>query len=619
MGIQIASLFAKVGADTSEFNRKMKGVDKDLQDSGKNVNKLGNILKVGFGAAIAGGAAAFGALGIAMKGSIDQAMDMEQAVADITAAMNLSSDETERMKGLIRDLGLDPKLKVSATEAAAAIEVLGTAGLTTTEILEGAARSTVLLSNATGSDMTSAAATASDVMAIFGIQAKDMDTAVNGILATTQASKFSFEDYALALAQGGGVAATVGMEFDDFNATIAAISPLFASGSDAGTSLKTMLTNLVPSSSAAEDAMAALGIITADGSNRFFDASGNLKSMAEIADILNTSLAGLSEEQQNQALKTIFGNDAMRAAAALAGYTDEEFQALKATMAKTDAEQAAATRMDTLAGKWDIFRGILDQTQIDIGNKVMPQMRSLADILIKLATDNGPAIVEFFGNVATNVVDLVNKFGEYWPRISGMVSTAATNIGSDVDRILTSLGKITSWFSGSGSSAGTNWAEFWFGILDIIGGAEEMLIDQAANVIQTFQLIMEAAGALKNGDVGAMGDVYHRINQLALDVAQGNIDRMNWVGSVLQNTFLQPRAGGGKVEAGGAYLVGERQPEVFVPGSDGYIYPDASGWGGERTLRVVVESPLPTNRQAIRELALALKREIDLTGAVMVR
>ncbi|MEZ4622076.1 MAG: hypothetical protein R2867_42120 [Caldilineaceae bacterium] len=50
-----------------------------------------------------------------------------------------------QLKGLIQDLGLDPKLKVSATEAADAIEMLGRNGLRMDDILSGAARSTVLL------------------------------------------------------------------------------------------------------------------------------------------------------------------------------------------------------------------------------------------------------------------------------------------------------------------------------------------------------------------------------------------------------------------------------------------------------------------------------------------
>lgn len=614
MADQIASLYAKVGANTSEFERKMKGVDSTLQNSGKKVGAFGNILKVGFGAAVAGGAAAIGGLGLAMKSSVEQAMAMEQGIADIAASMNTSAGETEALKGLIRDLGLDPKLKVGAEEAAAAIGVLGTAGVSVSAILDGAARSTVLLSNATGADMASAAATASDVMAIFGIEAKNMNQAVNGILATTQASKFSFEDYALALAQGGGVAATVGVEFDDFNATIAAISPLFASGSDAGTSLKVMLQNLVPKSNDAEDAMRALGIITEDGSNRFFDANGNLKSMAEIADILNAALGGLSEEQKNQALSTIFGTDAMRAAAAMANYTDDEFLALKATMGKTDAEQAAATRMDTLAGKWDIFRGIIDQTAIDIGNSVMPQMRSLLDVLIKLATDNGPAIVTFFTNVAAKVVQLVNDFGAYWPRISGTVTTAANAVGEDVGRILSSLGEIVSWFQGDGATAETDWAEFWLGVLDVTAKAVSSFTHMVADITSSFSLLGQGFQALGAGDWGKLMEIDRQVREITskLDMFKSPI--------IYGFESLQGRrASGGPVAAGVPYTVGERGEETFVPASDGYILPHGAAVNGRIDLYVHGDSDLPASRAKIRELALALKREIDLTGAVMVR
>ena len=448
MATQIASLYAKVGADTGEFSKKMKGVQGDLDQTGKKVGGFGALMKAGFTTAVVGGAAAIGALGLALKGSIDKAATMEQALADITAAMNLSGDEAAQMGGLIRELGLDPKLKVSAEEAAAAIGVLGTAGLSTSEILDGAARSTVLLANATGSDFANSAAAASDVMAIFGIAAEDMDAAVNGIVATTQASKFTFDDYALALSQGGGVAATVGVEFDDFNASIAAISPLFASGSDAGTSYKTMLLGLIPKSNEAEEAMYNLGIIAEDGSNRFFDASGNLKSMAEIAGILNTALSGLSDEQKNQALSTIFGTDAMRAAAAMSQFTEGEFNDLKKTMGKVDAEEAAATRMDTLSGRFEIFNGIIDQTATDIGTAILPELRNLLDILIELATNNGPAIVAFFKDVASGVLAMLENFRTYWPQVSAIVTSAADTIGKDVERVIGAFGQITSWFQG---------------------------------------------------------------------------------------------------------------------------------------------------------------------------
>ncbi|MGK3946042.1 hypothetical protein ABK046_47805, partial [Streptomyces caeruleatus] len=64
--------------------------------------------------------------------------------------------------------------------------------------------------------------------------------------------------------------------------------------------------------------MQRLGMITKDGSNRFYDANGNLKSMAEIAEVLQETIGGLSEQQKNSALTTIFGADAMNAALGIA-------------------------------------------------------------------------------------------------------------------------------------------------------------------------------------------------------------------------------------------------------------------------------------------------------------
>ncbi|NJN84427.1 MAG: phage tail tape measure protein [Caldilineaceae bacterium] len=223
MAEQIASLYAKIGADTGQFDRAMRGVGKDLQTGGKQATAFGKFFKAGvIGGFVAASGAAV-AFGVALKGAVDDAADMEQQLADISSVMGTTADETAQLGQLIQSLGLDPNLKVDAVQAADAIEMLGRNGLTMTQIMDGAARSTVLLANATGADFGTAANIATDAMDIFNIEAGNMATAVNGISAIVTSSKFSMDDYALALAQGGGVADAVGVEFDDFNASIAAI------------------------------------------------------------------------------------------------------------------------------------------------------------------------------------------------------------------------------------------------------------------------------------------------------------------------------------------------------------------------------------------------------------
>lgn len=426
-------------------------------------NMMGNVLK----ASAAALAATLGGLVATIGSSVKAAMGMEQQLADIQASMGATNEETGKLKKLIGDLGFDPKLKVSAAEAADAIGTLGTAGLSVDEILSGAARSTVLLANATGADFADAAAIATDVMKQFNIKAGDLQKAVNGITSTTIASKFDINDYKLALAQAGGVAATVGVDFDDFNATIAAISPYFSSGSDAGTSFKTMLQRLIPQSADAAEQMDKLGLTSVNTSaamtylkdkgvaptngslwdlynqvadvyyatnnlekgsaeatkkfedwarengvlqSAFFSTSGEMKSMGEISAILNRSFTGLTDVQKNQALATIFGTDAMRAAAAMSGFTEASFAELKATMAKTDAEQSAATRMNTLSGVMEILWGVVESLQLQIGDAFIPVLRKMAEMFTEQAQVQGPRIVAMFQQLAGQVGVALERF-----------------------------------------------------------------------------------------------------------------------------------------------------------------------------------------------------------------
>lgn len=479
---QASDTFGDVGNAMDSLTGKAGGLlSKGL---GPLQSMLGTGLKVAAGVA----ATAVGGLAAGLASSVSDAADFQQGMADIQASMGASTEETAQLKNLILDLGIDPKLKVSAEEAAQAIGQLGTAGVSIDDIMNGAARSTVLLANATGADFADAASIASDVSKLWSIDAGDLTHAVDGITAATVASKFNINDYRLALAQAGGVASTVGVSFDDFNATIAAISPSFASGSDAGTSLKVLLQRLVPSSDKAKDAMKDLGLMTAltgtrqqayqkmldeykgklaalgpktkenakdykglsdavdnltsimqTGQNAFFDEKGNMKSMAEVAGILNKAFKGLSEEQKNQYLSTIFGTDAMRAAAALAKMTTGDFENLQTTMAKTDAAESAKTRMDTLKGSLEILSGTFDTLKLMVGDKFLPVLNDLVKRFNDFLGAQAPMIVEWAGVLATKLGDLVTnylpsfitKLGEWWNWAKQLAGTLV-DVGNQV-------------------------------------------------------------------------------------------------------------------------------------------------------------------------------------------
>lgn len=368
-----------------------KGVD----NASPMLKGLGGVLG-GFGA-LAGGAALAGvaALGVGLVDSVAKAMTFEQQLSGIQAVLQPTATEMHGLKQLSLDLGASTKF--SAQEAAEGIEMLAKNGLNASQIMGGAASASLSLAAATGADLATAADIGTDALLQFGLTADQMGQAVNGIAGVTVASKFGIDDYSLALAQAGGVASAVGVEFDDFNTAIAGISPLFASGSDAGTSYKVMLQRLVPASDEAADTMMALGLIAEDGTNKFFDANGQLKDQAEIAGLLQEALAPLSEEQKNQALATMFGTDAMRAAVGMAKLGEQGFKDLKGQIGKVDAEEQAATRMNNLAGRMEQLKGGVETAQIMIGEQFIPVLIEIVDAVLPIVEEYGPKLAAWIG------------------------------------------------------------------------------------------------------------------------------------------------------------------------------------------------------------------------------
>jgi TP901 family phage tail tape measure protein len=289
MSQQVASLYANIGADTSDF-------EKGMSRSHSALTSFGSALGTGLVAAAALGVAAVGAVAIAVGKGVSAAADFEQNLADIASTAGMTLDQMAPLKKYLFDLALDPKLKVNLDEASAAAANLTKNGLTMDQIMGGALRQTVLLSNSIGADFGMSADMTTNVMQMFNLTADEMAGAVNNITGTLQASKMTAQDYAGALAMGGGVASSVGVDFKDFNAVMASTAYMFSSGSDAGTSFKTFLQRLTPTSQAAIDEMRSLGLYTGLTGKEYDDAQKEIAKYKGQMDALDPTSKNYSEK-----------------------------------------------------------------------------------------------------------------------------------------------------------------------------------------------------------------------------------------------------------------------------------------------------------------------------------
>lgn len=354
------------------------GLNDKSQRTAVNLDKVARNLAL-FGGVVAGGFAV----------AANAAVSFEKRMSAIEAVSGATAAEMDLLSKKALQLGQDTKF--SASEAALAMEELVKAGLSVDEVLGGAADAAVALAAAGEVDLPFAAQIASNALNQFNLEAKDLNRVVDNIAGAANASAIDVKEFGFSLSQVGAVANLAGQSFEDTATAIALMGNAGIKGSDAGTSLKTFLSNLVPTTKPAIEAFKALGLNVGKSGNAFIDAQGNYKSLTDIAGILQKATEGLSESQKQVALETIFGSDAIRAAAVIANAGSEGFRNLNAEMNKTTAAEVAATRMDNTAGSIEQLKGSLETLAISIGTTLLPALNKLVDGI--------QAVVDWFSNL----------------------------------------------------------------------------------------------------------------------------------------------------------------------------------------------------------------------------
>jgi TP901 family phage tail tape measure protein len=357
----------------SEAQKQLDSIKGQASKSSDEVMGTGDALnKVAGTSALAGAGIAAG-FAVAVKG----ATDFEFGLSAIQAVSGATTGEMDSIRDAALRIGKDTSY--SASEAATAMEELLKAGISVDDVLNGAADATVALAAAGGVDLPTAATIASNAMNQFGLAAEDMVNVTDLIAGAANASAIDMEQFSYSMSQVGAVANLAGLDFEETATAIAELGNAGIVGSDAGTSLKSMLMNLEPTTKKATMMMEDLGLFTEDAGSAFYDAQGNLKSLRDIQELLGKSLEGLSEKQKQAALETIFGSDAIRAAAILADNGAAGYDKMSTAMNKVSAADVAATRLDNMKGSMEALSGSVETVAIQVGSLLIPFLTDLVD------------------------------------------------------------------------------------------------------------------------------------------------------------------------------------------------------------------------------------------------
>lgn len=356
-------------ADTSNFTAGMAKVSGESQKTATTMEAAGGKSKlITTGIAAAGVAAT--ALGVA---AVRMAADFDASMSTVQANTGASADEMNQLRQAAIDAGADTIY--SATESADAINELGKAGLSTSDILSGGLSGALNLAASDGMAVGDAAELMATTLKQFNLTGAESTQVADALAAGAGKAVGSAHDLGLALNQAGMVSHSFGISMQETTGTLAAFAESGMIGSDAGTSLKTMLINLANPSTKAANTMKELGI-------NAYDAQGNFIGLSGLAGQLRDKMSGLSQEQRNQALATIFGSDAIRAANVLyeQGAEGIDDWTKKVSDSGYAAEQAAA-KNNNLKGDLESLSGSFESLMISLGEGGQGPLRSLVQML----------------------------------------------------------------------------------------------------------------------------------------------------------------------------------------------------------------------------------------------
>ena len=344
-------------------------------------------------------------LGAGFATAVGDATKFEAKMSGVAAVTKASGIEIKQLEKLALEAG--KTTAYTSVQAADAIEELAKAGVSTANIIGGALNGALSLAASTGmTNLGDAALISAQAMNSFNLQGKDVGRIADVIANAANKSAVDVNGFRLGLQAAGSVASKSRLSLEEFSAMLSIMANNGIKGSDAGTSLKTMLLRLQAPTETASKAMAKLGLDIYDANGRMLPFTSQIKGAPTIMANLEKAFAGLTEKSRNHAASVIFGTDGMRAFNILTKAGPQGLiDMTKAMQEQGSAAEASKKRLDNLAGAVKIFLNSINVLSTQIGLIFTPTLT----LIVREATK----VITVLVDVAAAIRGVVDQIREW--------------------------------------------------------------------------------------------------------------------------------------------------------------------------------------------------------------
>ena len=369
--------------------------------------------------------------------------EFERKLDYMAVVANASTKEVDQLGNMVRRLGADTIY--TNDEIAVGFTELAKSGVKAKDILGGIGEGITYLGAAADIGLGEAATMMMSVVQTWGMAADEANRVGDVLAGTANASMVEISDLGVSMKYAGSVAASLGISFDDVSTALGLLGQRAIKGSTAGTSLRQIMIGLVGNTNKATKEMERLGIITEDGSNRFFNQEGKVKSLAETMEILREATAGMGEEQRIASLKTMFNVRALPSLLTLLDAGTDGFEKMTDAIQGVSAADVAGARLDNLSGDIELLMGEVDNLKLSFGELTSGGLRPLVQMLESVISwFNG--LSDGLKGLIINITLVVSAFSLF---VGGTFKAAAGIIG-----MISQLGMLIVALNGTSVAAG---------------------------------------------------------------------------------------------------------------------------------------------------------------------
>lgn len=410
--------------------QQLQAVGQKIKGAGDKMQEVGNTMTTRVTSPIVDG----------FKLAVKTAADFDSQMSKVGSITGSTGEEMDTLREKAREMGA--KTKFSATEAGEAMEYMGMAGWKTGEIVDGL-EGIMNLAAASGEDLGTTSDIVTDALTAFGLSAKDSAHFADIMAAASTNANTNVSMMGETFKYAAPVAGSLGYSAEDTAIAIGLMANAGIKASQAGTSLRGGLTNLVKPTDQVQAAMDKYGISIKDG-------NGQMLSMRDMTTQLRKKLGSLDEAEQASAVAAIFGKNAMSGWLAIINASDDDVNKLTNAVDHSSdkmgdysgaAEKMAATMQDNLEGQLTILMSQLQELAISFGEIAMPVVKEFVGVLQN--------VVNWFNNLSPAAKETIAKIAAVAAAI-GPVLLVGGKLVSGIGSVISITGKLGGAISGGG-------------------------------------------------------------------------------------------------------------------------------------------------------------------------